>query len=76
MERFRNSTVKMDGKVSLITGGTRGMGAATALELARLGSEVALVGRHIDSEASAGKEMIEALGRHCLLIAADVSLTR
>jgi NAD(P)-dependent dehydrogenase (short-subunit alcohol dehydrogenase family) len=66
--------MKLDGKVSLITGGTKGIGAASALKLARLGSEVALVGRHIDGEANAVKEKIEALGRHCLLIAADVSL--
>jgi NAD(P)-dependent dehydrogenase (short-subunit alcohol dehydrogenase family) len=66
--------MKLDGKVSLITGGTKGIGAATALKLARLGSEVALVARHIDSEANAVKEKIEALGRHCLLTAADVSV--
>jgi NAD(P)-dependent dehydrogenase (short-subunit alcohol dehydrogenase family) len=66
--------MKLDGKVSLITGGTKGIGAASALKLARLGSEVAVVGRQIDGAANAIKEKIEGLGRHCLLITADVSV--
>lgn len=66
--------MKVEGKVSLITGGTRGIGAATALQLARLGSEIAIVGRHIDDETNALKERIVAAGRRCLVLAADVSM--
>jgi NAD(P)-dependent dehydrogenase (short-subunit alcohol dehydrogenase family) len=62
----------LKGKVSLITGGTRGIGAATALELARQGSDISLAARRLDGEAEALRRQIEGLGRRCLLIAADL----
>ena len=66
--------MKFEGKVSLITGGTSGIGAATALELARRGSDIAITGRKIHSKADAVKAKVEALGRRCLLLAADMSV--
>lgn len=66
--------MRLDGKVSLITGGTKGIGAAAAIELARLGSDVAINGRQADSEANAVVAAITALGRRCALIAADVGI--
>jgi NAD(P)-dependent dehydrogenase (short-subunit alcohol dehydrogenase family) len=66
--------MKLDGKVCLITGGTKGIGAATALELARQGAHIAVNGRVADAEASALKAKVEALGRRCLLHIADVSV--
>jgi NAD(P)-dependent dehydrogenase (short-subunit alcohol dehydrogenase family) len=65
--------MKLSGKVSLITGGAGGIGAATALELARLGSDVMIVNREIDDKAKALKEKIELIGRRCFLLAADMS---
>src|SRR5579871_1069441 len=64
--------MKFEGKVSLITGGTGGIGSATALELARLGSDIAITGRTINEKANALKAQIEALGRRCLLLKNDV----
>lgn len=65
--------MRLDGKVSLITGGTKGIGAAAAIELARLGSDVAINGRHMDNEADAVQARITAMGRRGALIAGDMS---
>jgi 3-oxoacyl-[acyl-carrier protein] reductase len=37
------------GKTALITGGSRGIGRAVAIEFARLGADVALIGRDVDA---------------------------
>jgi len=58
-------------KTALVTGGTRGIGAATALALAREGADVAIAGRRMDSEAAAVRDRIAALGRRCEVIQAD-----
>ncbi|MFD3471344.1 3-oxoacyl-ACP reductase family protein [Streptomyces sp. NPDC058682] len=64
----------MDSKntVALVTGGSRGIGAAVALRLAEDGADVAITYVH-DAEAAAevvGK--VEALGRRALAVRADV----
>jgi len=66
--------MKLDGKVSLITGGTGGIGAATALELARRGSDIMVSVRRIDGRGEALKNKIVSLGRRCFLLAADMSV--
>jgi NAD(P)-dependent dehydrogenase (short-subunit alcohol dehydrogenase family) len=55
----------------LVTGGTRGIGAATAVALARDGADVAIVGRHRDDDAKATCASIVSLGRRCEIILAD-----
>jgi 3-oxoacyl-[acyl-carrier protein] reductase len=65
--------VELHGKIALITGGTKGIGAATAVELARRGAEVAIVGRHDDDSARHAKTQVESLGRRCLMIVADMA---
>jgi NAD(P)-dependent dehydrogenase (short-subunit alcohol dehydrogenase family) len=64
--------MNLKGKVCLVTGGTRGIGAAGAIALAEAGADVAIVGRREDEEAKGTKAAIEKLGRKCLLIGADV----
>lgn len=59
------------GKVALITGGGTGIGRATALALAELGADVALVGRRPDPLQSAVAE-VEALGRRAIALPANV----
>jgi 2-deoxy-D-gluconate 3-dehydrogenase len=51
---------RLDGRVALITGANRGIGAGLALALAEAGADVALLGR---SEPTATMSRIEALGR-------------
>jgi NAD(P)-dependent dehydrogenase (short-subunit alcohol dehydrogenase family) len=59
--------------IALITGGTKGIGAATAVSLAKDGADVALVARSGGDHAAALKSQIESLGRRCELILADVA---
>jgi NAD(P)-dependent dehydrogenase (short-subunit alcohol dehydrogenase family) len=65
--------MQLAGKIVLITGGTRGIGAATALALAREGADVAIVGRNADAEAAGVRDAILKLGRRCEIIQADCS---
>jgi len=62
----------LKGKVSLITGGAGGIGGATAVELARRGSDIMVNGRRIDARASAVQAAVEELGRRCGLCEADL----
>ncbi|HBO46227.1 MAG TPA: short-chain dehydrogenase [Planctomycetaceae bacterium] len=64
--------MELAGKVVLITGGTKGIGAATAVLMASLGADVAINGRHDDAEAKRIRDAIEGLGRRCAVILADV----
>ena len=65
--------MQLEGKVCLVTGGTKGIGAAAAIAFAEQGAHVALVARHLDDEeAKETRQRIEALGRTCLLISADI----
>ena len=64
--------MELEGRVALVTGGTKGIGAATAIALARRGLDVAINGRHDDDEARQTMAAVEALGRRCALVVADV----
>jgi NAD(P)-dependent dehydrogenase (short-subunit alcohol dehydrogenase family) len=63
----------LQGKHAIVTGGSRGIGKAIALELAREGVDVAIVARsQADLEASA-RELAAKTGRRVIPIAADVT---
>ncbi|MBN1587924.1 MAG: SDR family oxidoreductase [Pirellulales bacterium] len=64
--------MELEGRVALVTGGTKGIGAATAVALAGRGADVAINGRHDDDEARQTRAAIEALGRRCAMVVADV----
>jgi NAD(P)-dependent dehydrogenase (short-subunit alcohol dehydrogenase family) len=63
--------MELNGKVALITGGTRGLGAAAAIALSAQGADVAIVGRNLDAEAEATVQAVRASGRRCEVITAD-----
>ena len=61
------------GKIAFITGGSRGIGRATAWKLAQAGCDVAIVYHNSHIEAEQVCSDIRALGRRALAIQADVS---
>lgn len=58
--------------IAVVTGGGRGIGRAIAIQLARRGCDVALLGRTMDSLAEATEQII-ALGRRVLAVPCDVA---
>jgi 2-deoxy-D-gluconate 3-dehydrogenase len=60
---------KLDGKIAIVTGASRGLGQSMAVGLAEAGADVALVHR---SDSAETQERIEALGRRCVTVRADL----
>lgn len=63
----------LDGKNAIVTGGSLGIGAAIALDLAGNGANVAINYRKHADEANAIVEKIRGMGRKGLAVQADVS---
>ncbi|MFF8322189.1 SDR family oxidoreductase [Streptomyces bobili] len=63
----------LNGKVALVTGGSRGIGAATAVRLAREGADVALTYVNGKEAADDVVRAVEALGRRAVALRADSS---
>lgn len=61
----------LDGRAALVTGGSRGIGAAVAAKLAEAGADVALTYQHREDEAAAVVERIKTLGRRGLAVRSD-----
>jgi 7-alpha-hydroxysteroid dehydrogenase len=67
LERFR-----VDGKVAVVTGGGRGIGAACALALAEAGADVVLAAR-TESQLDEMAHKVEAFGRKAITVPCDVN---
>src|ERR1700730_15853332 len=61
------------GKIAVVTGGSRGIGAAASIALARAGCDLAINFRSRSQEAAKVAAEIRALGRRAVVIQADVS---
>ncbi|WP_413727085.1 SDR family NAD(P)-dependent oxidoreductase [Sodalis sp. RH19] len=64
----------LQGKVALVTGGTSGIGRASAILFAREGARVVLTGRQEDAGRAVVAEIVKA-GGSALFIAADLTRT-
>ncbi|WP_216907158.1 SDR family NAD(P)-dependent oxidoreductase [Nocardia noduli] len=62
---------ELEGKVALVTGGSRGIGAAIATRLATAGADVAVTYREAEARAAGVIAEIEALGRRAVALRAD-----
>jgi 7-alpha-hydroxysteroid dehydrogenase len=67
LDRFR-----LDGKVAIVTGGGRGIGAATARVFADAGADVLLASRTAE-QVEAVAEEIRSMGRRAVALACDVN---
>ena len=63
----------MHGRTALITGGTGGIGRATAMGLGRLGANVAITGRDAARAEDTAREIREATGATVFVFLADLS---
>lgn len=65
--------IRLDGKKALITGGSRGIGRASAVMLAAAGCDVAVNYVANAAAAESVEKEVGRLGRKCLLLKADIS---
>ena len=63
----------LEGKNAIVTGGSQGIGAAIAQELAREGANVCLTYRKHEEEAQKYAEEIRSLGRAALAVKCDIA---
>ncbi|MDD3214598.1 MAG: SDR family NAD(P)-dependent oxidoreductase [Eubacteriales bacterium] len=63
----------LHGRRALVTGSSRGIGSAIALELAKAGADIVVHCCNIGAKGAAVQAEIIAMGRQCQLVAADLS---
>jgi len=67
------NATSLAGKVALVTGSSRGIGRAIALELARRGANIALNFRSDAKQAESAADEVREIGVECLLVQGDVA---
>ena len=68
-------SIDLSGRIALVTGGGRGIGATISLVLARAGADVVINYSTSEAEANRIRKKIEAMGRRAVAIQADLGDT-
>jgi NAD(P)-dependent dehydrogenase (short-subunit alcohol dehydrogenase family) len=70
-DEFAMPSMRLDGKVALVTGGSRGLGLGMGLALAHAGADIVLAARSGEQLEEAA-ELVRATGRRAFVVQADV----
>ena len=70
---FFATDVSFTDKAAIVTGSSRGIGRAIAIELARQGADVLINYNQNRDAAESVQQEVEALGRKAVIIQADIS---
>ncbi len=65
--------LSLEGKVAIVTGGSKGIGRSIALAFAEHGAEVAIVARGAEA-LEATRRDLAATGRRCLALSANMAV--
>lgn len=65
--------IDLSEKISIVTGGTRGIGRGIVESLAEAGSHVVVVSRHLEQARATAEEIIQKNGIKALALQADIS---
>src|SRR5437868_3547329 len=69
---FEMPSLRLEGRVALVTGGSRGLGLGMALTLAHAGADIALAARS-RQELDEAAQQVQKLGRQTVVLPTDVS---
>lgn len=69
---MKENMMTLESKIALVTGGTSGIGRATAIALAAAGAKVVFCGRR-NREGEETATLIRDAGAECLFVRSDVS---
>ena len=72
VEDMQAGQINLSGRVAMITGGGRGIGATISLVLAQAGADVVINYNTSEQQAKRIKDKIEAAGGRAAVLAADV----
>src|SRR5260370_5394428 len=71
-DQFMMPSLRLDGRVALVTGGNRGLGLGAAVALAHAGADLALCARTRDELEPAAK-LVRDVGRKAFTVGADLA---
>ena len=72
-DRGIHDLFSLDGRLAVVTGGSKGLGRSMALAFAQAGARTVLVSRHLDEGQSAAAAIFAETGRESVALTADVT---